>query len=29
VVSRDYGLNRRERRYSFSNVAINDAVILQ
>jgi hypothetical protein len=29
VVSHDHGLNRRERWYSFSNVAINDAVILQ
>ena len=29
VVSRDLGLNRRERWYSFSNVAIDDAVILQ
>jgi hypothetical protein len=29
VSCRDLGLNRRERRYSFSNVAIVDAVILQ
>ena len=29
MVSHDLGLNRRERCYSFSNVAIDDAVILQ
>jgi hypothetical protein len=29
MVSHDHGFNRRERWYSFSNIAIDDAVILQ
>jgi hypothetical protein len=29
MVSRDLGLDRRERQYSISNIAIDDAVILQ
>jgi hypothetical protein len=29
MVSHDLGLNRRKRWYSFSNLAIDDAVILQ
>jgi hypothetical protein len=29
MVSSDHGLNRRDRWYSFSSVAIDDAVILQ
>jgi hypothetical protein len=29
VVGHDHGLNRRERWYSFNNVAIDDAVFFQ